>query len=310
MMLLSDILDDMADADSVAAELRRLAEAAPRDEVLRINLDAVARRRRDLERRMARLLGAQQLDLVQYRVGLFDGAPPPAATLARSLLLFQALVTSIFDAVRTVPKRRYAPSNENIRLSAFNLAAVPGDRGTMGLTILNDRLLLIESDLDIAFGLLFDLLQARAKTMLRQIAATAGIASVSAGHAWADHAAQHGLTTTIIWRKPDEARRSVTLSHSEALLLKTAIEAVADEAVEQIERDCELAAIDDGAGTFRVTTADGETIAGSLADSFPRGRGWMSRHWYVAVLTRATRIRYATGEETVRWQLRALVPHE
>ena len=309
MTRLPDLLDDLAETDSVGHALRRLAEAEPRDPIATVNLDAVMRRRKDLERELGALLGVEQRDLIRYRLELFDGSAPPAAAVARSVLLFQSLVTTVFDAIRTGPKRVYHPSNESVRLSSLNFASAPAGKPEMHFTIPNDRLLIVESDLDTAFGIVFELLTARAKTMFRNIAVRAGVASVAATYAWADNAAQHSLTTTITWRKASDERRTISLAHSDALLFKTAVEAITDDAVEPVECDCELLSIDEAAATFRIENADGVTLSGELAHGFPRGESWSTRRWYVAILHRATRVRYATGEEIVRWSLRALNPH-
>jgi hypothetical protein len=308
MSRIGDILDDLAEADTVAHELRRLAEAEPRDQIIAINLGAVMRRRADLERELGTLLATRQLDLIRYRVELFDGSAPPAIAVARSIVLFQTLVTAAFDAIRSAPKRLHQPSHENVRMSSLSFARAPGGSAAIHFTIPNDRLLVLASDLDEAFGLVFDLLMARAKTMFRNIATRAGIASVTAAQAWAENAVQYGLTTTIAWRKASDERRVITLSHSDALLFKTAIEAVSDETVEEVDRQCELLALDDATGTFRIEVSGGETISGILAEGFPRGGSWTTRHWYTAVLLKAMRVRYATGEETVRWSLRRLIP--
>lgn len=308
MSRVSDILDDLAEADAVAHDLRRLAEADPRDDIVTINLDSVKRRRADLERKLRTLLATRQVDLIRYRVDLFDGSAPPAIAIARSIVLFQTLVTAAFDAIRSTPKRLYHPSHENIRMSSLSFARAPGGNADIHFTIPNDRLLLLASDLDETFGLVFDLLMSRAKTMLRNIGARGGIASVAAAHAWAENAVQYGLTTTIAWRKASDEQRAVTLSHSDALLFKTAIEAVSDETVEEIDRPCELLALDDASGTFQMEVSGGDTISGILADGFPRGGSWTTRHWYTAILHRAMRVRYANGEETVRWTLRRLIP--
>jgi hypothetical protein len=308
MSRVSDILDDLAEADTVANELRRLAEADPRDDIVTINLESVKRRRADLERELGTLLATRQLDLIRYRVELFDGSAPPAIAIARSIVLFQTLVTAAFDAIRSTPKRLYHPSHENVRLSSLSFARAPGGNADIHFTIPNDRLLLLASDLDEAFGIVFDLRSARAKTMFRNIATRAGIASVTAAHAWAENAAQYALTTTITWRKASDERRVISLFHSEALLFKTAIDAVSDETVEEVDRPCELLAIDDATGTFRIEVSGGETITGVLAEGFPRGGSWTTRHWYTAVLQRAMQVRYATGEETIRWSLRRLIP--
>ncbi|MCC6791647.1 MAG: hypothetical protein IT336_08185, partial [Thermomicrobiales bacterium] len=259
-------------------------------------------------RQLAALLATHQLDLLRYRVELFDGSAPPAMAIARSVVQLQSLVTAVFDAVRSGPKRHHHPSHENLRMSSLSFASVPGTKAGLYLSIPNDRLLVLASDLDATFELIFELLAARSKTILRNLAARVGIASVVAAHAWAENAVQHGLTTTIGWRKANDERRTVALSHSDALLFKTAVESVTDDSVDEIDRPCELLAIDEAAGTFRIEATGSEVIAGTLGEGFARGGNWTTHHWYTAVLHRAVRVRYATGEETVRWSLRRLIP--
>jgi hypothetical protein len=304
---IGNLLDDLAESDRVALELRRLAETALQDDVLTVNLDAVKRRRSDLEHQLGSLLRTHQLDLIRYRLELFDGSAPSAIAVARSIVQFQNLVTTVFDAVRSGAKRHPHPSHENTRMSALSFANPLGAKAGIHFTIANDRLLAIASELDEAFALIFELLMARTKSALRAIAARAGIASVTAAHAWAEVAVQYGLTVTIGWRKTSDERSSVMLSHSDALLFKTAIEAVSEEAFTEVDRPCELMAIDESAGTFRIEATGGEVIAGTLGEGFPRGGNWTTHHWYTAVLHRAMRIRYANGEETVRWSLRRLI---
>ncbi|HET7716748.1 MAG TPA: hypothetical protein VFK86_14075, partial [Bauldia sp.] len=243
MNRLPDLLEDLAAADTVSDALRRLAASDPRDPILGINLGAVARRRRDLERQLSTLLATEQRDLIRYRLVSHDGSTASALAVARSVLLFQTLVTSVFDAIRTTPKRLYQPSAESVRLSALYLASASDGRHALHFTIPNDRLLILESDLDETFALVFELLTARAKTAIRDLASRAGIASVAAAHSWAENAVQHGLVTTIGWRKSGAERRTASLTHSDALLFKTAVEAVNDSTVEQVECDCELMAL-------------------------------------------------------------------
>jgi len=305
---IAEIAEGLSDADAVAEELRRMQESHPEDTTLAINRDAVLRRRGDLEAELGRLLAGEQADLVRYRVELFDGSDAPVLGVARSIVLFQTLLTAVFDAVRGKPKRLYQPSAENIRLSSLHFARAPSAGAAIHFVIPNDRLLALESELDVAFDLMFELFDARAKTLIRDIATRAGIASVAAAHAWAANAALHGLTTTISWRKRKGDRRSVTIGHGEALLFRTAIEAVADEAAEPRSVECEIVAIDEAARSFRLLLPDKSLVAGQIADGFPFGGRWTMRHWYMADLLRATRVHYATGEETVRWSLRGLRP--
>ena len=308
MNRLADIIEDLAAADSAAHDLRRLAEAGPHDPVVAINLDAVLRRRTDLERRMAALLSAEQNDLIRLEITAADHADASAAAGAQSVVLFQRLLTAAFDAVLTgVPKPCYAPSPEAVDGSTLTFARAPSGSAAIHLTIPNDRLLGIDSDLDRALGLVFELMAMRSGELIRELARHLGIATVSAVHALAAHAAAHGFSTTIQWRKRDHERRRISMPHGDARTMATTIEAIADDRLESIELDCELLAMDEGGGSFRVAVADGPIVSGDLADGFPRGGAWTTRRWYRALLLRASRVRYADGEETVRWSLRGLV---
>lgn len=306
MSRIAEVIESIAEADAVADELRRAREHDPDDATLSINRDAVLRRRADLEAELGVLLDTEQFDLLRYRVEQFDGSDAPVLGVARSIVLFQTLLTAVYDAVRGGPKRRYEPSAENIRLSALQFARPPSAGSAVHFLIANDRLLALESDLDVALELMFELFDARARTIIRDVAARAGVASVAAAHAWAGNAVQHGLTTTITWRKNKSDRRSVALSHSEALLYRTAIEAVADRSSEVMSIECEIVSLDEAARSFRLRLTDKSIIAGQIADGFPFGGRWALRHWYMAELLRATRLHYASGEETVRWSLRGL----
>ncbi len=306
MSRIAEVIESIAEADAVAGELGRAQEHDPDDATLAVNRDAVLRRRADLEAELGQLLATEQFDLLRYRVEQFDGSDAPVLGVAHSIALFQTLLTAVYDAVRGGPRRRYEPSAENVRLSSLQFAHPPSPGSAVHFLIANDRLLALESDLDVALELLFELLDARARTIIRDVAARAGVASVAAAHAWAGNAVKHGLTTTIAWRKKKADRRSVTFSHSEALLYRTAIEAVADESSEVMSVECEIVSLDEPARSFRLRLSDKSIIDGQIADSFPVGGRWALRHWYRADLLRATRLHYATGEETVRWSLRGL----
>lgn len=307
MSRLADLLEGIAEAEALAADLRLAIESDPADSTVPVNLEAVSRRRSDLERQLAAILAHVQMDLLRYQVEQFDGSDAPAIAACESIVRFQTLLTTVFDAVRSGPKRLYQPAAENVRLSALHFARAPAG-SAVHLVIANDRLLAMESDLDVALELTFELFAARAKTLIRDIAARAGIAAVAAAHGWAGIAVTHGLTTTIGWRKRNSERRSVTLSHSEALLFRTAIEAVVDEASQPRTCECELLSLDEQARTFRLLLADKSLVSGQIADTFPFGGRWTLRHGYVADLLRASRVSYTSGEESIAWWLRGLAP--
>src|SRR4051794_34354723 len=104
MSELVSTLDSLHDTDVVLAKLNKLAQTSEQDTALRINLETLAKRRRDLERRLGAQLRADQLDLVEYRIEAAGGETCPAIAVARAIQSFQEMTTSVFDAVRTSPK--------------------------------------------------------------------------------------------------------------------------------------------------------------------------------------------------------------
>ncbi|MCB1502675.1 MAG: hypothetical protein KDK07_23345 [Bauldia sp.] len=308
MNRLADILEDLAAADAATHHLRQLAATQPLDPVLAVNLDALLRRRGDLERQMAALLSAEQNDLIRIAVTGVDESSAPAADAARSVALFQRLLTAAFDAILTgAPKARYAPSPEAMERSTLHFVRPPSDSHEIHLAIANDYLLAIESDLDRALGLVCELLVLRSKVLIRELAQHLGIATVSAAYALFELAAAQRLSISIRWRKRDHERRKISVSHADARTMTTIIEAIHDDRMATVEQDCELLGIDEVGGSFRIAITGGQVISGDLTDGFPRGGAWTTRRWYRALLLRASRLGYADGEETVRWSLTGLV---
>ena len=124
---------------------------------------------------------------------------------------------------------------------------------------------------------------------------------------WAANNATFGLDTSISWNKASEGT-VVTISRREARSIKDSLELMTETKVEAVEYQCDLIGIDVETSHFRIETTEGQEISGRLADEFPRGGKWTTRARYVAMLSRAAKITYATGEEAIWWTLQKLIP--
>jgi hypothetical protein len=186
--------------------------------------------------------------------------------------------------------------------------ALPVNSVLVSLSIENERLLAVKSELDQTFERVFEILKARDSEAFRSLAESVGIASISKAHDWASSAAQFGLNTKISVRKEfGREALDVVISNSEALSLKEAIEEKSDRTIETEAVIGELIGIDVDAepdrSYFHIKTTDGRNIEGKLADAFPRHIHWSVHVVYAAQLLRITTIRYATGEEKIDWLL-------
>jgi hypothetical protein len=304
MSQLGNILLDLRDSDATLADLAALANLEPVDPVIDLNREAIERRRHDLERDLHDLLKRQQLDLLRYKVARSGGGPCPASGLARSIWCLQELITSVFDAVRS----REGESRENAELTALMFASAERGSVVVSLSIPNERLLLVQSDLDVSLQLIFDFLQIRTSGGLRGIAQRVGFKSTAALYLWAETFMEYGLEVSLHWQKTAEWARAASLSLNEALVLKTTIEATYDDLAEAIELDCQLINLDTRNGNFLVETTDGRQITGRLGDEFPRTSGPVLSGLYRATLMRVVRQSYASGEQSAAWILRKLLP--
>lgn len=301
------ILDDLQDSNSTANRLGKLVGENPDDDILHINLNAVLKRKKTLERQLSQELRGTSSDLIQYYVERVDSEKYPAGAVAKAILSFQELVTAVFDAIRTTPKQRYRPSTESTELSSLNLALVAPGSINVSMAIENERLLTIESDLDRTFEYVISLLNARDRGTLRHLANDVGIASISKAYFWAENSVNSGFDTRLTWSKDRREPKQITILNADALSLKEAIEAESNEVFDQFGYQCELIGIDDATSYFHIRTADSLDITGKLSDTFGRGQNWTVHAEYFAELVRITQIRYATGEERVRWLLHELL---
>lgn len=306
------LLEQLRDTDAASVELKHATEN-PHDEVFAVNMDAILKRRADLEQRLMTELRVSQTDLVHYHVKRAPDERYPVLAIASAVAAFQELVTAVFDAIRTTPKQRYRPSADNLVLSTMDLAsAVPVGSVLVSMSVANERLIAVKSDLDLTFEHVFKILQAREASMLQELVPQVGIASISKAYAWAQTTAHYGLDTNIEISKDEKNKVEVAISKTEALSLQEAIEDKSDQTSVPEQVIGELFGIDVSPDPyqsyFHITTTDGEDVQGRLSATFDASRHWSVHLSYLASITRVTSIKYATGEEKTELWLEALMP--
>lgn len=307
MSYLSDILNDLGDTDRTLQELKALAAERSDDGVFRTNISAISKRRRDLERRLDSTLSAGQLDLIQLRVEREDGSIPAAHIVARAVILFQAIVSGVFGAVRTETRPLAPPSPDIEALSSLTFATSPNQADVVSLSIPNDRLLAIRSDLDVTLDLVFSLFELRTVGALKSLAQRTGLSPITKLYEWVSMNADDGYRTSIGWRKSRERTVMATISPSQAVAMKDMIGSTYDSESNTVDMDGLLVGLDEVHRTFHFETVDGANIQGRLVDAFPRGQTWVMNTRLTASLTRTSQVDYGTGSQTVQWALTALL---
>lgn len=306
MTSLERILSELRDTDATLAELKSLAAAAPRDEIVSINIHAVDRRRDFLERQLSSLLLRSQMDLIDYHLEHRDGSRCSATGVFESIAAFQAMLTVIFDALpASATGGDDAPAAELVTL-AFSGGSPNSAAIVLGL--LNDRLLLMPSAAEAALEAALALLTADATARLRLLAREHGVAAVAACRRWADASVRNDFAIALRWRKAGEFERVIRIPLNRAWVLRNMIDELRDEQTETVECDGEVIGIDHFSGDFRLETAGGTVISGRLSPDFAREGKVSLRGIYSATLLRNATLRYGTATTTERWELLALRP--
>ena len=309
MTQIRTIISDLQDTDLTIERLLTLAQATgDEDEITQFNIESIKRRRADLERKLNYELGREQADVVEYKIERVETGNYPAKAIASSIMTFQDLITAVFDAIRTTPKKAYKPSPASIELSAMDFAGARAGSVVVAMSIHNDRLLAVKSELDHTFDLAIALLRARTDVELRELVNRVGVASISKAYSWAENSAEYGLDTSISWSKALPHEGPMAITKQQALALKEAIEATSDEEISSHTYDCELIGIDDDTSYFHIKTVEGVETKGNISNEFPKGLQWITHVKYSVFLSKSTRIKYSTGEERERWTLTALEP--
>jgi hypothetical protein len=142
MNMIEHLIQQLKDTDNVLSQASSVLAKNQTDEIAKINLDSIKKRRNDIESRLSSVLRITQTDLVQYHIERSTDRYP-ALSIANTISGFQELFTSVFDALRNTPKQRYRPSAESTELSTldFSLRTNACSQCKATLTLLSPRFL-------------------------------------------------------------------------------------------------------------------------------------------------------------------------
>lgn len=314
MSSLSDLTTLLQDTSAALANAERAIGEHGSSPSLQVSLRSLEKRQRVLEQQFLEETDRLGLEVCSYRL-FSDAEQPKAAAVGRTLETFQALVSTIYGAVRDQrPRKRISMSPEAAAESAFDFGyAFAGSVGFV-FTIPNQRLLIGASDLsqgsflDQSIGHVFTLSRADTPDEIAGHAQVLGPAAIRAMYKWTDAHLSAGLGVDIQWRRGPEVRAEVRLQVPEIDRLQTTIEATSEAEETTITLSAMLRALHADRRTFVLAVEGGDTIHGSLADSITLDEPLRLPLRYTATLTKTTRTQYSTEQAEVTWRLDALEP--
>jgi len=308
MPSISELAELIQDTNAaLAAAERAIAETGP-SWSFQVTVRSLEKRQRALEQAFLEETERQGVDVCSYRV-FTDAERPKALAVARALESFQALVSSMYGAIKDRrPRKTSRLSAEAAAESMFDFGyAFPGSVGFV-LTIPNERLLFGGSDLDQSIERILEISQAENPADIAKYAETLGPAPIRAMYKWTEAHLAGSLGVDIQWRRALDVRTEVRLQVPQLAQLRTAIEATSIEEDSEVTLSAMLRMFNADNRSFALAFEGGDTIRGVLADDFQLKEPLRVPLRYTAWLTKKTKRHLSTDQEEVRWILNRLEP--
>ena len=307
MTRLLELKEQLQETSAMLARVERAVAERPNKLSLSSLAKSLTVQLRNLEGDFAIEVNRLGMDVCKYRIFSDEGSVP-LHSLAQGLIDFQSLVTTFYDFQKhSIPKERLRVSSDIRTEATFDFGyTFPGSLG-IALTITNDRMLILDSNLDEAVKQIFSLAKARSIPDIREFAKKLGLAPIRAMYKWASGHAQAGLGVDIEWRRESTIRASLLAQQPELENLYRMIDKTSDESKTKLSVEGDLESVNVKTRRFSLRDIKGRIISGSYKDAISDShRAVLPGRRYRATLTKVERVQYSTDEEKSEYHLERL----
>jgi len=307
MTKLASTLSELREIQAEISRVDQLIAQHPDYPSLLLDRDSLLKRQSGLEAMFAELSDKEMIDVCRYKFIPEQSDRYPLLSLTKILTEFQELVTTVFDAVKSgKPKNRARASADIVQQSSFDFGYAAAGSLRIALMVPNERLLLVESELDRSIDLVFSAMQASDASQITELTPVIGIAAVKKLYQLADDHAKYSLSADIEWQRKGEVRKRVTVQPPQFERLRAELNKKSEKKTEPVTVRGRLVGIDVELGTFHMTFPEGEDISGKLGPDYSGGKPAEVPGNYTAKLTKETVVYYSTQEDIETFFLRDL----
>ncbi len=306
---MGDILNTAQRIQETQTEILRLESLLVHhkdDPTIALTLNSLHKRQKTLEDRFAGVAHTEYLDVCTYKLITEKGSRPTILTLAQTLVDFQRLFTTAFDAIKTGPKKRARIQPDTVAASAFEFGySFAGSVGIV-LTIPNERLLIGGSEMDQAIEIIFKLTKTTDSNDIAAYARETGLATIRQLYKWASNHVNAGVDAEIKWRREKNIRAEVLVQVPELERLLQMIERTNEEYQESVTIAGTLVGADTKTHNFHMEFADGNEIRGKMAENIGHDQTVNLPKHYNATFLKTSKIHYATEKDDISYYLQSL----
>lgn len=301
MSRFQELVDLLTETDELLERLRENGD----DDFIRLNSLSVKRRRNEISAELDEYLAFKQRSFLVYRIIRAGEQRYPAKAVGGALEVFQDLLTSVYDALVTGPKKRFRPALESIQETMLEFGGASAGSVKIFLAADEDRVLVDQTKFHQALQLVEKTLSAQSTDDLTALSKEVGIASISRAYTWAQHASQNGFTTELSWGQSLENRNDIVIKREEAERVRALIAERSDEEPVSVEEVGILHGFDKETSYFHFeVSGQKDHIKGEVSPSMPQKI--TTGVLYKARMIMTTVTVFATGEEKVKWMLLSL----
>jgi hypothetical protein len=303
MTMLLNIIEKIQETHQALARMETLAAENPDLKGLDLNIRSLYDRSEELQNQFSKLVTEQYLDVCSYRLISEPGAKFNISALSKTLGDFQYLFSSIYDAIKNGPKQKAQYSAEVAQESSFEFGYTYA--GSLGFvfTMPNERLLIGESNLDLAMQTIFQIAKSKDSESISTYARQLGPAPIRLIYKWANDNLVSGFNVDIRWKRGEKERASALMQIPEFDNLTKAIAQTSDETEETVTLFGRLVGGDIKARTFHMEFETGDDIRGGMHKSFKPETDLNLGEHYTAKVIKRTKIHYSTEQEDTAYFL-------
>ncbi|MCX7307572.1 MAG: hypothetical protein NTZ72_06330 [Afipia sp.] len=306
MSNLRGLLDKLSDIEATITKTEREA-TNPESLATRLALQSLESRRDMLRSEMAEVTERNFVEVCDYRIIPENADSYALSAVSAALHDFQDLVTLIFSSIVSAkPKVSAKVTADIVQKTQFDFGfSYSGSLGIV-LTVPNERLLLVDSDLDQAVGAVFSLMKITTPDAVKDAAHVYGIPVVKKLHHFVKTHSQNGMSADIKWVRGETVRREVVSQAPEMAEIRRIIEEKADTVSEPLTLTGELVGWNVPRRSFVMDFAEARPISGTWAEDFEGALPRKVPARYVARLTKKTTVKYAEDKDQISWILNGL----
>lgn len=303
---MSDYASAAEFARSAAASVERLERALsrnPDDASLQINLASRRRHFRKAQIELQRSAEFNQVDICHYRLLPEATDKFLVSSVSPSLLAYQLTFSQIFDALKNGAKRRAVIGAEAEAASAMEFGYAYS--GSLGFVLMapSERDF-FSGSLDTSIDAVFQVLDIASQDEVRDIAKSLGESVVKRVHDWSLVNVEGGFAVDVRWNRSDGRQLGQVVTRGRMERIVQIVSSTSDEISKTILRSGTLVGLNVVSGSFQFSAPDDVgDYRGGLDDNFPRAEAHAVPGLYQATMSESRIVAYATGRETVRYQL-------